>query len=212
MLPLGRKNAKKCSECGITSHSTCTHFVPDFCGMSMETANQLLASMKAIRSTQTTKRTTIKAVAQSGRSGDYDSPGGFYSPEQPKGMAVGPAGIPQGSGSVDLTGGYGSGHYAQSPVSPPQPSHTPQSMYGDPRYQQPAPMPQTMPGPPPQQYPSGPGGLPPRPQPPSMPPGRVPPPQQEPGYPGGPPRGYEQPGPGYSVSSIKYTHIFLTSS
>lgn len=164
----------------------------------METANQLLASMKAIRNTQTTKKTTIKPVAQAGRSAGYDSPGGYYSPDQPKGMAVGPAGIPQGSGSVDLTGGYGPGSYSQSPVTP-QPSHTPQSMYGDTRYQQPAPMPPSMPGPPPQQYPGAPGGLPPRPQPPSMPPGRVPPPpQQEPGYPGGPPRGYEQPAAGYS--------------
>lgn len=42
MLPLGRKNARKCSECNITCHANCAHLVPDFCGMSMETANQLL--------------------------------------------------------------------------------------------------------------------------------------------------------------------------
>ena len=63
MLPLGRKNAKKCSECHITCHSTCTHFVPDFCGMSMETANRLLADMKLIKSTQN-KKPTIKQVCQ----------------------------------------------------------------------------------------------------------------------------------------------------
>jgi len=63
MLPLGRKNAKKCSECHITCHSTCTHFVPDFCGMNMETANKLLADMKLIKSTQN-KKPTIKQVCQ----------------------------------------------------------------------------------------------------------------------------------------------------
>nr|AIO05494.1 Protein kinase C [Hypsizygus marmoreus] len=42
MLPLGRYNARKCSECYITCHANCAHLVPDFCGMSMETANELL--------------------------------------------------------------------------------------------------------------------------------------------------------------------------
>ncbi|KAK7469411.1 Serine/threonine kinase [Stygiomarasmius scandens] len=48
MLPLGRKNARKCSECDITCHANCAHLVPDFCGMSMETANTLLSDMRAI--------------------------------------------------------------------------------------------------------------------------------------------------------------------
>ncbi|KZP01332.1 hypothetical protein CALVIDRAFT_532947 [Calocera viscosa TUFC12733] len=52
MLPLGRKNARKCSECDITCHATCAHLVPDFCGMSMETANALLASLRDIKSHQ----------------------------------------------------------------------------------------------------------------------------------------------------------------
>src|ERR1700761_9104111 len=42
MLPFGRKNARRCTECDITCHANCAHLVPDFCGMSMETANQLL--------------------------------------------------------------------------------------------------------------------------------------------------------------------------
>ncbi|KIJ54841.1 hypothetical protein M422DRAFT_24731 [Sphaerobolus stellatus SS14] len=50
MLPLGRKNARKCSECDLTCHASCAHLVPDFCGMPMETANQLLAQLRAIES------------------------------------------------------------------------------------------------------------------------------------------------------------------
>ncbi|KAI0356436.1 hypothetical protein OH77DRAFT_1423376 [Trametes cingulata] len=52
MLPLGRKNARRCTECGVTCHANCAHLVPDFCGMSMETANQLLRDMRAIKEQQ----------------------------------------------------------------------------------------------------------------------------------------------------------------
>ncbi|RPB05938.1 protein kinase C [Choiromyces venosus 120613-1] len=46
MLPVGKKNARKCTECGLTCHSQCAHLVPDFCGMSMEVANQILGEIK----------------------------------------------------------------------------------------------------------------------------------------------------------------------
>ncbi|KAI8098918.1 kinase-like domain-containing protein [Halteromyces radiatus] len=49
MLSLGSRSAKKCSECGITCHIKCAHLVPDFCGLSMEMANQMLAEIKAAR-------------------------------------------------------------------------------------------------------------------------------------------------------------------
>ena len=48
MLPLGRKNSRKCSECDVTCHTNCAHLVPDFCGMSMETANKLLDDWRQI--------------------------------------------------------------------------------------------------------------------------------------------------------------------
>jgi len=48
MLPFGRKNARKCGECNITCHANCAHLVPDFCGMSMETANELLRNVREI--------------------------------------------------------------------------------------------------------------------------------------------------------------------
>ncbi|KAK3072923.1 Serine/threonine kinase [Teratosphaeriaceae sp. CCFEE 6253] len=50
MLPLGRKQSRKCSECKLTCHQGCVHLVPDFCGMSMESANQILAELKVAKS------------------------------------------------------------------------------------------------------------------------------------------------------------------
>ncbi|OSX59795.1 hypothetical protein POSPLADRAFT_1172041 [Postia placenta MAD-698-R-SB12] len=58
MLPLGRKNARRCTECGITCHANCAHLVPDFCGMSMETANQLLRDWRDINKARGGKTTT----------------------------------------------------------------------------------------------------------------------------------------------------------
>lgn len=46
ILPWSRKTTRKCSECGIFCHQQCTHLVPDFCGMSMETANEILSAIK----------------------------------------------------------------------------------------------------------------------------------------------------------------------
>lgn len=49
MLPLGRRVGRKCSECDITCHADCMHLVPDFCGMSMEMANQMLSNIATIK-------------------------------------------------------------------------------------------------------------------------------------------------------------------
>lgn len=46
ILPFGKKNCRKCTECGLTSHAHCVHLVPDFCGISMAVANQILEGMK----------------------------------------------------------------------------------------------------------------------------------------------------------------------
>ncbi|CAG8525680.1 7877_t:CDS:10 [Ambispora gerdemannii] len=42
MLPLGKRGAKRCYECNITCHATCTHLVPDFCGMTMKRASDMI--------------------------------------------------------------------------------------------------------------------------------------------------------------------------
>lgn len=46
ILPWGKKNVRKCNECGVMCHTHCTHLVPDLCGMSMEMANKILATIK----------------------------------------------------------------------------------------------------------------------------------------------------------------------
>ncbi|OBA28961.1 hypothetical protein HANVADRAFT_50915 [Hanseniaspora valbyensis NRRL Y-1626] len=62
ILPWGRKNVKKCTECGIMCHQNCSHLVPDFCGMDMETANKILTTIK---NTKVTKNKQ-KIVSSSG--------------------------------------------------------------------------------------------------------------------------------------------------
>ena len=40
------------TECGLSVHAQCAHLVPDFCGMSMEVANQILTVTRETRATQ----------------------------------------------------------------------------------------------------------------------------------------------------------------
>lgn len=48
MLPLGRRSNRRCSECDLTCHADCAHLVPDFCGMTMGMANELLSNLATI--------------------------------------------------------------------------------------------------------------------------------------------------------------------
>jgi classical protein kinase C len=59
MLPLGRKQARKCTECDLTCHQECTHFVPDFCGMSMEKANLILMEIQNTKKRQGSSITSM---------------------------------------------------------------------------------------------------------------------------------------------------------
>ncbi|BDD56613.1 hypothetical protein MAP00_002045 [Monascus purpureus] len=61
LLPFGRKNAKRCTECGLTCHAHCTHLVPDFCGMSMEAANQILETLNQSRTKPHTKSESVSS-------------------------------------------------------------------------------------------------------------------------------------------------------
>ncbi|CAG8124481.1 unnamed protein product [Penicillium salamii] len=76
LLPFGRKNAKRCSECSLTCHAHCTHLVPDFCGMTMEAANQILETL--IR----TKNHKKSASVSSGLSNRTLRPSGPPQPPQ----------------------------------------------------------------------------------------------------------------------------------
>ncbi|KTW30847.1 protein kinase C-like protein [Pneumocystis carinii B80] len=46
ILPLGKRNVQKCSECNILCHFQCRHLIPNLCGMSMEVANQILNEIR----------------------------------------------------------------------------------------------------------------------------------------------------------------------
>ncbi|GAA6062483.1 hypothetical protein JCM10212_001856, partial [Sporobolomyces blumeae] len=65
VLPLGRKQARKCTECGVTAHTDCVHLVPDFCGMSMEMANKLLSDIKSINSNRRSGQANRRPAAPS---------------------------------------------------------------------------------------------------------------------------------------------------
>ncbi|PKI84421.1 Pkc1p [Malassezia vespertilionis] len=60
MLALGRKTNRKCQECDITCHADCAHLVPDFCGMSMEMANQLLTNIATINRDKLTGKPALQ--------------------------------------------------------------------------------------------------------------------------------------------------------
>ncbi|GAA5871555.1 hypothetical protein JCM3774_006295 [Rhodotorula dairenensis] len=82
VLPLGRKHARKCSECGVTAHTDCIHLVPDFCGMSMETANKLLADIKSINSNRRAGGTRAPAGRQPPRAPATAQPYETYGSQQ----------------------------------------------------------------------------------------------------------------------------------
>ncbi|KAG5363419.1 Protein kinase C-like protein [Yarrowia sp. B02] len=65
ILPLGRKSVRKCGECGVTAHVQCEHLVPDFCGMSMERANQILSEIKSTKIRRASQNPTGSTSSQS---------------------------------------------------------------------------------------------------------------------------------------------------
>lgn len=46
ILPFGKKNVRKCDECGIMCHANCVHYVPDLCGMSPKTIEMILETLR----------------------------------------------------------------------------------------------------------------------------------------------------------------------
>ncbi|CCD25278.1 protein kinase C NDAI_0E04610 [Naumovozyma dairenensis CBS 421] len=64
ILPWGKHKVRKCSECGIMCHTQCAHLVPDFCGMSMEMANQILRTIKDTQRSQEKRRKRIPISGQ----------------------------------------------------------------------------------------------------------------------------------------------------
>ena len=61
MLPIGsKKNSRRCTECSLTAHAQCVHLVPDFCGMSMAVANQILEGIRKSKKTQPMADRTLR--------------------------------------------------------------------------------------------------------------------------------------------------------
>lgn len=177
MLPLGRKNARRCTECDITCHANCAHLVPDFCGMSMETANQLLRDWRDINKARGGRTTTMGGRTQaSGLS--------HTQVQQPYSASPGFPGdqIAAGMDRMRLTGGE----------QPPPPPKTPDYY----RQQQQPPIPGQQPM---QQPPTGYPQQPARPSPGSRPPFPTEPVQPQAQRPGA---GYEQGGDGYQVCVV----------
>ena len=63
LLPLGRKNVKRCSECALTCHADHTHLVPDFCGMSMIVANEILETISRTKHGKTPSMSSGSGLA-----------------------------------------------------------------------------------------------------------------------------------------------------
>ncbi|RUP45811.1 hypothetical protein BC936DRAFT_147709, partial [Jimgerdemannia flammicorona] len=88
MLPLGTKGFKRCTECSISCHAKCAHLVPDFCGMSMEMANQMLAEIKAA------KRRTLENTGSISKAHGKSERPSSYSDQVPT-SPIGPPAYPQ---------------------------------------------------------------------------------------------------------------------
>ncbi|KAI1323030.1 hypothetical protein F5Y16DRAFT_384961 [Xylariaceae sp. FL0255] len=67
ILPFGKKNCRKCNECGLTAHANCVHLVPDFCGMSMAVANQILEGIRANKQRQSKGSSLSEKTLRSGK-------------------------------------------------------------------------------------------------------------------------------------------------
>ena len=185
MLPLGRKNARRCTECDITCHANCAHLVPDFCGMSMETANMLLKEAREVsrRKEEQKRRQTAQPAPRTSPQQQYLPPPPEVLPPTDQMANMTMAEIPQQQSMGDY------GYMRQSPAVEQPPI--------DPRMQ----------GMPPGQYPQQPAaGRPGRP--PMAPPFPTEPHQPYPGRPGAPPA-YDMPPQGldgYQVCTCAHAH------
>ncbi|KAI1775295.1 hypothetical protein F4818DRAFT_45886 [Hypoxylon cercidicola] len=75
ILPFGKKNCRKCTECGLTAHAQCVHLVPDFCGMSMAVANQILEGIRTQKRQQKATSLSEKTLRPGKASPTSASPG-----------------------------------------------------------------------------------------------------------------------------------------
>ncbi|KAI1631582.1 hypothetical protein F4809DRAFT_155177 [Biscogniauxia mediterranea] len=120
ILPFGKKNCRKCSECGLTAHAQCAHLVPDFCGMSMAVANQIL---EGIRSSKQRQQKTTSLSDRTLRSGKM-SPTGMSGPTSPFGSQAGPSYQPSAASQEATDAAKAMYAGQQSPTRPAHPDRT----------------------------------------------------------------------------------------
>lgn len=79
-------------ECGLTCHAQCVHLVPDFCGMSMAVANQILEGMR-VQKQRMSEKTLRSGPSKSpitghASSGSFSSAGAGSTPGTPSAEAT----------------------------------------------------------------------------------------------------------------------------
>ncbi|KAF2401549.1 hypothetical protein EJ06DRAFT_395938 [Trichodelitschia bisporula] len=89
MLPFGKKQSRKCSECDLTCHTQCIHFVPDFCGMPMEKANLMLMEIRNTKKRQGTSTSMSSRTLRPSTSGRPNATPGQGSYPAPPGQEQG---------------------------------------------------------------------------------------------------------------------------
>lgn len=110
MLPVGKKNARKCTECALTCHTQCVHLVPDFCGMSMEAANTILAELRSKKHVQKKPVSMTERM----RADPRQSVGDERPANQTRHSYA--SGIQSGLASAGASAAYSSGSTPQSPT------------------------------------------------------------------------------------------------
>ncbi|KAG8688295.1 Serine/threonine kinase [Ceratobasidium sp. 395] len=125
MLPLGRKNFKKCTECDLTCHATCAHLVPYFCGMTMANASALISSMRDIKSHQRDHPRQSHPPSFSHQPSKSQS-GVSYAPTQSPTSPTAPIESGMAGMNIRPPQEYGPGPQGQGQGPPPRPPQQPQ--------------------------------------------------------------------------------------
>ncbi|KAI1455986.1 hypothetical protein F4805DRAFT_468393 [Annulohypoxylon moriforme] len=91
ILPFGKKNCRKCTECGLTAHAQCVHLVPDFCGMSMAVANQILEGIRTQKQRQQKATSLSEKTLRQGKMSPTSTSSGPMSPYSTQGPSYQPS-------------------------------------------------------------------------------------------------------------------------
>lgn len=117
ILPFGKKNCRKCSECGLTAHAQCVHLVPDFCGMSMAVANQILEGIRSQKQRQQKATSMSDRTLRQGKMTPTSE-----GPTSPYGASSYSSGMASPEATNAAKAMYASHTSPQRPIQPDRPS------------------------------------------------------------------------------------------